>query len=83
MTDLDELSTRQLQTEAARVLAAGDGFGNHDLVVFNKLAHHDSHAWYKAVISWYVRQHGDLPSKVGPGKAVRLLMEGDGEAGNV
>ena len=72
---LDKLSVRQLQKEAARVLANGQGFGNHDLVKFNQLAHHDSHAWYRAVISWYVDQHGDLPSKVGPGSSVKLLLD--------
>jgi hypothetical protein len=75
ITDLTLLSTRQLQKEAARALAAGEGFGNHDLVRFNKLAHHDSHAWYRAVISWYVDTHGDLPSRVGPGVAVKLLVD--------
>jgi len=73
--DLDSLPPRQLQKEAARVLAAGDGYGNHDLVMFNKAAHHDSYAWYKAVISWYIDQHGGLPSKVGPGIAVKLLLD--------
>lgn len=75
MIDLSSMTTRQLQKEAARVLAAGDGFGNHDLVRFNKLAHHDSQAWYKAVINWYVEQHGDLPSKIGPGSLVSLLLD--------
>ena len=73
--DVSTLTLRQLQTESARVLAAGDGFGNHDLVKFNKLAHHNSHAWDRAVIEWYVEQHGDLPSKVGPGAVVSLLMD--------
>ena len=72
---IESLSVRDLQKEAARVLASGDGFGNHDLVRFNKLAHHDSCAWYRAVIEWYVQQHGDLPSRVGPGMYVRLLMD--------
>lgn len=40
---------------------------------FNKQAHHNSHNWYKAVINWYVEQHGDLPSKVGPGVEVKLI----------
>ena len=73
--DLSHLTARQLQKEAARVLAGGDGFGNHDLVRFNKMAHHDSQAWYKAVIGWYIDQHGDLPSKVGPGAGVKLLLD--------
>jgi hypothetical protein len=75
MADLNLLSVRQLQIEAARALAAGEGFSNHDLAMFNKLAHHDSHAWYRAVISWYIDQHGDLPSIAGPGVAVKLLMD--------
>ena len=74
-TDLSLLTARQLQKEAARVLSAGDGFGNHDLVRFNKAAHHDSHAWYRTVITWYVDQYGDLPSRVGPGTEVVLLMD--------
>lgn len=72
--DLNILTTRDLQKEAARVLASGGGFGNHDLVRFNKMAHHDSQAWYRAVIQWYIDQYGDLPSKVGPGIEVDLLL---------
>lgn len=75
MTNISDLTTRQLQKEAARVLASGQGFGNHDLVKFNKLAHHDSQAWYRAVIAWYVDQHGDLPSRIGPAMNVRLLLD--------
>lgn len=73
--DLDSLTMRQLQKETARVLAAGGGFNNHDLVRFNKMARSDSHAWYKSVISWYVERYGDLPSKVGPGSTVKLLLD--------
>lgn len=75
MINIDSLSIRQLQKEAARVLAAGDGFGNHDLVKFNKIANHNSVAWYKAVINFYVEQYGDLPSCIGPGKEVKLLLD--------
>lgn len=75
MVDLSSMATRQLQKEAARVLAASGGMGNHDLVRFNKLAHHDSQAWYRAVIAWYVEKHGDLPSKAGPGADVKLLLD--------
>jgi len=75
--DLSQLSIRQLQLQAARVLAAGQGWGNHDLVKFNKCATHDSHAWYRAVITWYIATHGDLPSRVGPGAAVKLLLDDD------
>ena len=72
---IDTLSVRQLQKESARVLAANGGYDNNELSKFNKLAHHDSHAWYRAVISWYVDQYGDLPSKVGPGVNVKLLLD--------
>lgn len=73
--DLSVLTTRQLQEESARVLASGNGFDNNDLVKFNKVAHHNSHDWYRAVISWYVDQHGGLPSAVGPGTEVKLLLQ--------
>lgn len=72
---LDELTVRQLQKEAARVLASAGGLGNHDLVRFNKMANHDSHGWYKAVIGWYIEQHGGLPSQTGPGASVKLLLD--------
>lgn len=71
---VNSLTTRQLQTESARVLAASGGYSSNELNKFNKLAHHDSHLWYKAVIEWYVSQYGDLPSKVGPGAVVKLLL---------
>lgn len=72
--DLTSLTTRQLQEESARVLAAGDGFGNNELVQFNKVAKHNSHDWYRAVINWYIDRYGDLPSKTGPGVTVKLLL---------
>lgn len=77
MIDLSTFTVRQLQKEAARVLASSNGFGNHDLVRFNQLAHHDSHAWYRAVISWYVNEYGDLPSIIGPGRGVTLILDDD------
>lgn len=73
--NLNTLSMRQLQKESARVLAANGGYSNHELSKFNKLAHHDSHAWYRAVVSWYVDRYGDLPSITGPGRAVKLLLD--------
>jgi|TARA_R110000764_G_scaffold57609_1_gene125361 hypothetical protein len=48
---------------------------NNNIHQFNKKAHHNSQNWYTAVIVWYVEQYGDLPSKVGPGKDVTLVME--------
>lgn len=73
--DLSTLTIRQLQEESARVLAAGDGFGNNELVKFNKVANHNSHDWYRAVIACYIEQYGDLPSIAGPGKQVKLLLQ--------
>jgi hypothetical protein len=73
--DLNELSLRQLQTESARALTIM-GASNNNIYQFNKKAHHNSQLWYKAVIEWYVEQYGDLPSKVGPGKDIKLVYEG-------
>jgi len=74
MTDLDKLSLRELQKESARALSTMQAT-NNNIWQFNKQAHHNSQNWYKAVINWYVEQHGDLPSRVGPGKDVRILIE--------
>ena len=48
---------------------------NNNIHQFNKQAHHNSQNWYIAVIKWYVEQYGDLPSKVGPGKDVKLVID--------
>jgi len=72
--DIDKLTLRQLQTESARALSTVEAT-NNNISQFNKLAHHDSHLWYKAVIEWYVKQYGDLPSKSGPGKTVNLILK--------
>ena len=47
---------------------------NNNIYQFNKQAHHNSQNWYVAVIDWYVGKYGDLPSKTGPGKDVRLIL---------
>ena len=65
---------RQLQTECARALSTMQAT-NNNISRFNKLAHHNSQLWYKAVIQDYVEKHGDLPSKTGPGKAVKLIQD--------
>lgn len=67
-----ELNLRQLQLESARALATMEAT-NNNIHQFNKQAHHNSQLWYKAVINWYVDQYGDLPSRVGPGKDVKLI----------
>lgn len=72
--DISDLSVRQLQTESARALSTMQAT-NNNIYKFNKLAHHNSQNWYKAVIEWYVNTYGDLPSRVGPGKDVKLIWE--------
>ena len=71
---LDTLSLRELQTEAAKALSTMQA-SNNNIAQFTKLAHHNSQLWYRAVIEWYVEQYGDLPSKCGPGKDIKLIME--------
>ena len=72
--DINNLTLRQLQTESARALTTMQAT-NNNIHQFNKRAHHDSQRWYKAVINWYVGQYGDLPSKIGPGKNVKLIID--------
>jgi len=72
--DISNLTLREMQTESARALSTIQAT-NNNIWQFNKLAHHNSQNWYKAVIEWYVEQYGDLPSKVGPGKDVKLIMD--------
>jgi hypothetical protein len=74
MTKLDKLTLRDLQKESARVLSTMQAT-NNNIWQFNKQAHHNSQNWYRAVIQWYIDQYGDLPSKVGPGKEVRLIID--------
>ena len=73
-SSINELTLRQLQTESARALSTMEAT-NNNIWRFNKLAHHDSQKWYRAVIEWYVDEYGDLPSKYGPGKDVKLVMK--------
>lgn len=70
--DINNLTLRQLQTESARALSTMQAT-NNNIYKFNKLAHHDSQKWYRAVIEWYVEEYGNLPSKTGPGKDVKLI----------
>ena len=71
---LDNLTLRQLQVESARALSTIQAT-NNNIHQFNKQAHHNSENWYIAVIDWYVDKYGDLPSKTGPGKEVKLVSE--------
>jgi len=72
--NLDDLNLRKLQTESARALSTMQAT-NNNIYKFNKLAHHNSQNWYKAVIEWYIEEYGDLPSRTGPGKDVKLVMD--------
>jgi hypothetical protein len=72
--NLDDLDLRTLQTESARALSTIEAT-NNNIWQFNKQAHHNSQNWYVAVIKWYVEQYGDLPSKIGPGKDVKLILD--------
>jgi hypothetical protein len=63
-----------MQTESARALSTIQAT-NNNIYQFNKKAHHNSQNWYSAVIDWYVEQYGGLPSEVGPGKDVKLVMD--------
>lgn len=74
MIEIDKLTTRELQKESARALTCMEAT-NDNIYQFNKKAHHNSNLWYKAVIEWYVDNYGDLPSKVGPGKDIKLLLD--------
>lgn len=74
MIDLDKLNLRELQKESARVLSVIEAT-NSNISKFNAQAHHDSQNWYKTVIQWYITEYGDLPSKIGPGKDVKILKE--------
>jgi hypothetical protein len=74
MIDLNAFELRDLQKEAARALTAMEAT-NDNIFKFNQQAYHNSQNWYKAVITWYIEEYGDLPSRVGPGSAVKLVIE--------
>ena len=63
-----------MQTESARALSTIQAT-NNNIHQFIKQAHHNSENWYKAVIEWYVEQYGDLPSRTGPGKEIKLVLD--------
>jgi hypothetical protein len=74
MIDLTTFELRDLQKEAARALTAMEAT-NDNIFKFNQQAYHNSQNWYKAVITWYIQEYGDLPSRVGPGSTVELVIE--------
>jgi hypothetical protein len=71
---LETLDIRTLQKESARALLTMDGT-SHGIARFNKLAHHNSQNWYKAVLREYIETHGGLPKDVGPAKNLVLFSE--------
>lgn len=71
---IESLDLRELQKESARALSTMQAT-NNNIWQFNQKAHHNSHNWYRAVVEWYINQYGDLPSKVGPGKKVKLVLD--------
>jgi hypothetical protein len=78
MRELDKLPLRELQTLSARVLSTMVA-SNNNIHQFNKQAHHNSQNWYRAVILWYIGEHGGWPDEVGPGAAVKLIMDNKNE----
>lgn len=72
--NIDQLDLRTLQKEAARALSVMQAT-NNNIYKYNVQAYHNSQNWYKAVIKDYVEQHGDLPSRAGPGSLVKLVTE--------
>ena len=71
---LDDMDTRQLQKEAARALTTMEA-DNNSIYKFNNVARHNSLLWYKAVVTHYISEWGGLPSEVGPGTEIRLILE--------
>lgn len=72
--DISNLKLRQLQQESARALSTMQAT-NNNIYKFNKIAHHNSQNWYRAVIEWYIDEYGGLPSKTGPGKDIKLIYD--------
>jgi len=72
--NLEDMTLRELQKEAARALTTIQAT-NNNIWQFNKQAHHNSHNWYKAGIVWYMKEYGGLPSVAGPGKDVKLVLD--------
>jgi len=70
----DNMTLRQLQTESARAISTMAAT-NDNIYQFNKQAHHNSHNWYRVVIEWYVNKYGGLPSEIGPGVQVELILD--------
>ena len=70
--NVKELSLRQLQLEAARVISTMPAT-NDNIYKFNVASRHNSQGWYVAAIELYVKEYGGLPSEVGPGRDVEFV----------
>lgn len=70
--NVTDLSLRQLQLEAARVISTMPAT-NDNIYKFNVASRHNSQGWYVAAIEWYVKEYGGLPSEVGPGRDVKFV----------
>ena len=75
MIDLEILDLRTLQKEAARALVTFIDGTNNGLSDINKKCHHNSIIFYKEVIKLYILAFGNLPSKAGPGKDIKLVSD--------
>lgn len=74
MIDLEVLELRELQKESARALAVMEAT-NNNIYKYNVQAHHNSQNWYKVVIKDYIEKYGDMPSKIGPAKDIKIIIE--------
>lgn len=72
---IESLNLRQLQLESARAIAVINNDKSLSLQQFNSKFKHDSRAWYKHVVGWYIETYGDLPSITGPGKDVVMVHD--------
>jgi hypothetical protein len=72
--NIKDLPLRELQLQAARVISTMAAT-NDNIYKFNKESRHDSTGWYKAAITWYIKEYGGLPSQVGPGAEVKFIYE--------
>jgi hypothetical protein len=70
--NVKDLTLRQLQLEAARVISTMPAT-NDNIYKFNVASRHNSQGWYVAAIEWYVKEYGGLPSEVGPGRDVLFV----------
>jgi len=72
----DAMDLLKLQTESSLAMAHYK-YGNNELYVFTREAHHDSQGFYKAIIRHYVNEYGGLPSEVGPAQYIELVTWDD------